>query len=154
MDDLDLRVHRVLKAPRKLVWECWTTPAHMKHWFIPRPHEIPEIVMDLRPGGRFFTLMRVNGQDHPNDGSILHVDPGRQLVFTDLLLADWKPVDQPGLGFTAILTLADHPDGTDYTAVARHRTPESCRRHEEMGFHDGWGTVATQLEAYAQGLVR
>jgi hypothetical protein len=23
-----------------------------------------------------------------------------------------------------------------------------------MGFHDGWGTVATQLEAYAQGLIK
>ena len=31
--------------------------------------------------------------------------------------------------------------------------PKSRKTHEEMGFFDGWGTVATQLEAYAKGLM-
>ena len=43
---------------------------------------------------------------------------------------------------------------TRYTAVARHRSAEAAKTHSDMGFHDGWGTVATQLEAYAQGLMR
>jgi len=41
---------------------------------------------------------------------------------------------------------------TRYTAVARHRSKEAAQTHKDMGFHDGWGTVADQLEAYAQGL--
>ena len=54
---------------------------------------------------------------------------------------------------TAIITFEDHADGgTEYTAVARHRTPEARQTHEDMGFYGGWGTVADQLEAYAQGL--
>jgi len=152
MSDLDLRLHRILKAPRKAVWRCWTEPEHLKPWFIPRPHEITEVEMDVRPGGRFFTMMLVDGKEYPNDGSILDVVPHERLVFTDLLLADWKPVAEPGLGFTAILTFADHPEGTEYTALARHGSAETAKRHEEMGFHDGWGTVASQLEAYAQSL--
>ena len=54
---------------------------------------------------------------------------------------------------TAIIAFADDPDGgTTYTATARHRSVEARQEHEGMGFFDGWGTVATQLEAYAQSL--
>lgn len=148
----ELRLHRILKAPRELVWKCWTTPELMKPWFCPKPHQTTEVIIDLRPGGRFFSRMLVEGTEYPNDGSILCVEPGRRLVFTDILLADWQPVAAPGLGFTAELILADHPDGTDYTAIARHPTSEIAERHETMGFSAGWGTVAAQLEAFAQGL--
>ena len=152
MSDLDLRLHRILKAPRHKVWRCWTEPEHFKHWFVPKPHKITEAVLDLRPGGRFFTRMLVDGTEYPNDGSILQVVPETRLVFTDVLLEDWKPASPPGLGFTAVLTFADHADGTEYTAVARHGSAATAKRHEEMGFHDGWGTVAGQLEAYAATL--
>ena len=143
-----LTLHRILRAPRALVWECWTSPVHIPHFFVPRPHSIEEVVIDVRPGGRFYTVMNVDGQIYPNDGSILAVSPGERMVFTDMLLADWQPVSEPGLGFTAELILKDHPDGTDYTAIARHRTPDSAATHAAMGFHDGWGTVAGQLEDY------
>lgn len=148
MTDTTLTLHRILKVPRALVWDCWTDPAHLKNWFVPRPHTIEKIEMDVIPGGRFNTLMKVDGNLYPNDGSILAVSPGERLVFTDLMLAGWQPVENPGLGFTAELILKDHPEGTDYTAIARHRTVESAQTHEAMGFQDGWGTVATQLETY------
>ncbi|MCC6480273.1 MAG: SRPBCC domain-containing protein, partial [Sphingomonadaceae bacterium] len=36
-------------------------------------------------------------------------------------------------------------DGTRYTALCRHWTEADCKRHEEMGFIDGWGACADQL---------
>lgn len=148
----DLHLHRILKAPRALVWRCWTEPELLKPWFCPVPHRTTHAVMDVRPGGQFLTVMEVDGQSHEGDGSYLHVDPGRALVFTDLLLSDWRPVAAPFLGFTAWLTIADHPEGTEYTVLARHRTPEDAERHEAMGFTRGWGTVADQLGAFAARL--
>ena len=54
---------------------------------------------------------------------------------------------------TAIIDIAaDGQGGTIYTATARHRSSEARKSHEEMGFFDGWGTVATQLEEYARTL--
>jgi uncharacterized protein YndB with AHSA1/START domain len=147
-----LTLHRVLKAPRDLVWKCWTTPELLLPWFCPKPHLTTEAIIDLRPGGRFFTRMRVEGTDYPNDGSYLLVEPGRRLVFTDILLADWQPATAAGLGFTAELVLADHPDGTDYTAIARHATQDLADKHEKMGFSEGWGIVAAQLETFARTL--
>lgn len=147
-----LTLHRILKAPRARVWDCWTRADLIPHWFVPRPHRVTECILDLRPGGRFYTVMEIDGTLYPGDGSILAVDPQRLFVFTDLMLADWQPVAEPGLGFTAAISLADHPEGTAYRVVARHRTPADAEKHEAMGFTQGWGTVADQLSDFAASL--
>jgi uncharacterized protein YndB with AHSA1/START domain len=86
-----------------------------------------------------------------NKGVYLEVVPGEKLVFTDAYTEGWKPAPDPFM--TAILLLGCAGGGTTYTAIARHRNPETRKAHEDMGFFDGWGTVATQLEAYAKGLM-
>ncbi len=109
--------------------------------------------IDLRVGGRFNTTFEVEGAAMENVGVYLEVEPATRLVFTDAYSEGWKPAPEPFM--TAILLLEDAPGGgTTYTAIARHRNPQTRKSHEEMGFFDGWGTVATQLEAYAKGLAR
>ena len=107
--------------------------------------------IDLRVGGRFNTTFDVDGNIMANLGVYLEVVPEEKLVFTDAYAEGWKPAPDPFM--TAILLFSDAPGGaTTYTAIARHRTPETARTHRDMGFFDGWGTVASQLEAYARGL--
>ena len=148
----DLILHRILKAPREQVYTCWTTPEHMVHWFMPKPHFLTDVVVELRPGGQFNSTMHVDGNAIPSTGMVLNAVRNELFAFTDMMSADFNPVDKPGLGFTAAIRLSDHPDGTDYHVSARHRTPEDAAKHEAMGFTIGWGLVATQLEAYAAGL--
>lgn len=71
-----------------------------------------------------------------------------RLVFTDTLLPGYRPAPKPF--FTAALLLARRGSGTRYTAIAIHGDEASRKNHEEMGFHDGWGTVLDQLVAYIQ----
>ena len=81
----------------------------------------------------------------------LPVVDGEKLVFTDAYTEGWKPAPDPFM--TAILLLSDaEGGGTTYTAIARHRSPESRKVHEDMGFYSGWGTVVDQLEEYAATL--
>jgi len=47
-----------------------------------------------------------------------------------------------------MILLEPHGRGTRYTAIALHRTAAEKARHEEMGFHDGWGTALDQLVAH------
>ncbi len=148
----DLILERDLAAPRHLIWRCWTDPAHLPHWFIPRPHRVSACRIDLRAGGAFDTTFEVEGKVIENRGVYLEVVPEERLVFTDTYTVGWKPASDPFL--TAILTFADLGGGrTRYVAVARHRSPDARRTHEEMGFHEGWGTVAGQLEAHARTLI-
>lgn len=150
--DTDLILTRSLAVPRALVWECWTRPEHIPHFFVPAPHRVDAVDIDLRVGGRFDTRFEVVGQMMDNRGVYLEIVPQEKLVFTDSYTEGWKPAPDPFL--TAILLLADAPDGgTAYTAIARHRNGEARQLHEQMGFHEGWGQVASQLERYAQGLV-
>lgn len=147
----DLNFTRTLAAPRHLIWQCWTDPKHIPHFFIPAPHRVTGVDIDLRVGGRFNTTFEVEGNVIANQGVYLEVVPQQKLVFTDAYCEGWKPAPEPFL--TAILWLSDAPGGgTTYTAIARHRSAEACKTHADMGFFDGWGTVATQLENYAKGL--
>lgn len=141
---LDLVLERDIDVPVELVWKAWTTPEHLKHWFVPRPWTITEVKMELRPGGAFNTTMRSpEGQEFPNRGSILDVVPNERLIFTDTLLSGYRPSANPF--FSAALLLAPNGAGTRYTAVAIHGSEEARKKHEEMGFHDGWGTVVGQM---------
>lgn len=149
----DLSFTRRLAVPRSLVWECWTSAEHIPHFFVPRPHRVTACDIDLRAGGRFNTTFEVEGNLMENRGVYLEVVPEERLVFTDAYEEGWKPAPDPFM--TALLLLSDDgTGGTVYTAIARHRSPETREAHEKMGFFEGWGTVATQLEDYARGLAR
>lgn len=142
---LDLRISRVIKAPRAVVWRAWTDPARFERWWVPAPALCRVVRMELRPGGAFETKISENGgafSPHLT-ACFLAAEEGRRLVFTNALTAGWRPADNPFM--TAVITLTDHPDGTDYAAHVMHRSDADRAMHEEMGFFDGWGTVIAQL---------
>lgn len=148
----ELVLERTLDAPPEKLFRCWTEPELMKQWFVPRPWTIAHAETDLRPGGSSYVVMRSpEGQEFPNRGVYLEVVPNRKLVFTDAYTSAWVPSDKPF--FTAIVSFEPIEGGkTRYTAVARHWTKEDLESHEKMGFHEGWGQCATQLEELAQRL--
>lgn len=149
----DLKLERTVAARRALLWECWTTPEHIKHFFVPKPHLVKHCEINLRIGGRFNTVFDVDGNEMTNEGVYLEIVPEEKLVFSDGYSEGWKPAENPFM--TAIILFEDAADGgTKYTAIARHRTPEARQAHEDMGFFSGWGTVVDQLEAYVKSMNR
>lgn len=149
--DLDLVLAREINASREILYKCWTTPEHLIHWFVPKPHKVTACTLDLRPGGACNTTFDVNGNQVENNGVYLEVIANEKLVFTDAYTVGWKPAPEPFM--TAIVTFEDIGGGrTKYTAIARHRNADTAKAHRDMGFYNGWGTVVTQLEAYAQSL--
>lgn len=158
--NLDLVLERRIDAPLDLVWQAYTDPEHLKRWFAPRPCEISEIELDLTPGGVF--RIRMVGPDgfdtgHGTPGCVLEVVEKQKLVWTSALGPGYRP-NPAGEGcesfpMTAVITFADAGEGkTRYKAVALHKDAADKDTHEKMGFHDGWGTTAHQLEELAKGL--
>lgn len=144
----DLTITRLIKAPPAVVWKAWTTPEHMAKWWIPAPLECRVVKLDVRPGGGFETLMREgDGPFEPHvQGCFLEAAPEARLAFTTLLTEGWRPAE-PWLAMTAIITFAAEGDGTRYSARALHKSPEDARKHDEMGFQEGWGAALNQLDA-------
>lgn len=148
---LDLLLERDLDvAPAKL-WACWTQPALLEQWFCPVPWRATDIEMDLRPGGRFRSVIRgPNGEAMPGSGCYLEVVPERRLVWTDALTEGYRPGAEPF--FTGAITFTPSAGGTRYRALAMHASAEARAKHEAMGFHEGWGTATDQLVALARTL--
>ena len=160
-NETDLVLERTIDAPVDLVWEAYTRPEHIKRWFAPRPYEITEIDLDLRPGGVFrFRMIGPDGFDtgHGTPGCVLEVVEREKFVWTSALGPGYQP-NEMGEGcesfpFTAVVTLADAGGGkTHYKAVALHKDAADKETHEKMGFQEGWGTVAGQLEEHAKSLM-
>jgi uncharacterized protein YndB with AHSA1/START domain len=143
--ELDLTVSRIIGAERSAVWSAWATPASFEQWWVPAPEVCRVRDMELRPGGSFRTEVSQDGVEFgPHiTGCFLAVRERELIVFTDALVADWRPSEASFV--TVVIAMRDHPDGTAYTATAMHRNIADRDQHEQLGFHDGWGTVTRQL---------
>ena len=49
--DREVSMTRVFAAPRRLVFEAWTKPEHLAHWFGRRGDTLSVCDVDLRVGG-------------------------------------------------------------------------------------------------------
>jgi uncharacterized protein YndB with AHSA1/START domain len=142
--DRDLVLTRLFDAPPEKVYRAWTEPELLKQWFAPLPWTTTQVDQDVRPGGDCLIVMRSpDGVDYPNPGVYLEVVPNERLVFTDAYTRAWEPSENPLM--TVIVTFENVGGKTRYTALARHWTVADRERHEQMGFHEGWGQCADQL---------
>ena len=152
-NERELVLARIIDATPEQVFRAWTTPERFPDWFCPKPWRAECEKMDLRPGGAsVVTMYGPDGEVSPNRGVYLEVVPNRKIVFTDAYTEGWVPSDDGGM-MTAVLTFEPAEGGkTLYVARVGHPTAEKRKQHEQMGFHDGWGVVAEQLEAVARTL--
>ncbi|GAB4005917.1 SRPBCC family protein [Glycomyces albus] len=150
--DLDLNLERVIRAPREAVWNAWTDPDRFAQWWLPAPMRCRVDRLEVRPGGAMVTRMSEDGVEFvPHmDASFLVVDERERIVFTNAIDGAWRPAAPEPVAMTAEITLADHADGTEYRVVVRHGDPAARRKHEELGFFDGWGAVIAQLAEVAE----
>lgn len=149
--NLDLVLERTIDVPRHLVWEAWTKPEHLLKWFTPAPWKTGACEVDLRPGGIYSTTMESpEGQQFPNEGCYLEVVENEKLVFTDGLGPGFRPKAEAFM--TAMVLLEDAGEGTKYIAIAMHKDEDDRKKHEDMGFHDGWGKALDQLVAHVKAM--
>ncbi len=146
---LDLVIVRVIDASPGEVFRAWTD--RLSLWWGPHGMTTPVCEMDLRPGGVFRTVMRApDGTEYPTRGVFLEVREPERIVFTDAYEPGWKPAREPF--FTAVLTFELlSGGGTRFTALARHWTEANRKKHEQMGFHQGWGECLDRLAAVLAG---
>jgi uncharacterized protein YndB with AHSA1/START domain len=146
LGDRELGFDRLIDAAPEAVYRAWTDPELLKQWFAPQPFTTPRAELDVRPGGSNLVVMRgPDGTEMPNRGVYLEVVPGRRLVFTDAFTEAWAPSEKPFM--TVILTFEPEGGKTRYTVRVRHWTAADRQAHEQMGFYQGWGLCADQLEA-------
>ena len=80
--DRAITATRVFDAPRELVWDAWTDPKKVIHWWGPSGFSTTIIEMDVRPGGIWKHIMHgPDGTDYPNLTRYVEVVKPERLVY-------------------------------------------------------------------------
>jgi len=138
----DELIHRrVFRAPRELVWRCLTEPAELAQFWGPRGMTTPldGIVVELRRGGRFETLMVGLQGSHRMLATFTEVVPPERIAWVETA---------SGVHTTGrLIDLGD--DGTEIVIHQRH-VPEPMRTPQARA---GFLTSLDKLEAHLARLV-
>jgi uncharacterized protein YndB with AHSA1/START domain len=153
-------ISRDLNAPRDLVWDCFTDPAHMKNWWGPKGFTVIASNMDLRPGGIYhYGLKAPDGT--PMWGRLIfrEITPKERLVFISSFSDEAGGLSRHPMAPTwpiemlSIFTFEELPDGK--TRFTVRWSPHNATPDEQVTFdagHDsmtgGWTGTMDQLEAY------
>ncbi|MFI5143108.1 MAG: SRPBCC family protein [Thermoanaerobaculales bacterium] len=141
----ELVLTRVFDAPRRLVFEMWTNPAHVARWWGPRGFSNPVCELDARPGGEIRIDMRgPDGTVYPMTGIFEEVIEPERIVFTSAALHE-----QRRLVFEVrdTVTLVERGGKTTQTMRAHvvWKTDEADRYLG--GMEQGWSESLDRLRA-------
>lgn len=146
--DREIVITRVFDAPRALVYEAWTDPEHVAHWWGPKGIKTTVIETDLRPGGRWEYVMRFpDGTEYPVKGVFREVEPPARLVISDGY--DEDPEESKPFGdMVTTVTFDDLGDKTRVTMRILHESAENRKKYEDGGAVGGWNSSFERLEEY------
>lgn len=81
--DRHIVIRRVFNAPPELVWQAWTDPDRLTHWWGPEGFSTTTHSRDLKAGGIWrFTMHGPDGVDYPNRVTFHEVLPAQKLVYS------------------------------------------------------------------------
>lgn len=120
----ELRLSRLLDAPRERVWKAWTDPAQLTHWWGPNGFSTTTHRMEVKPGGLWrFVKHGPDGTDHPNRVDYLEVVEPERLVYQHGGESDVEPVH-----FHVTVTFVPEGCKTRLTMSMVFETPEELHR--------------------------
>jgi uncharacterized protein YndB with AHSA1/START domain len=145
--DREIVTTRLIDAPRELVYEAFTDPKHVGHWFGPDGFITTTRSMDVRQGGQWvFVMHGPDGTDWPNVVTYQEVAPPSRLRY---LHGDDKEPDM----FNVTITFDDEGGKTALTMRAVFKTA-AAREFvvRERGAVEGGKQTLARLDAYVRTL--
>jgi uncharacterized protein YndB with AHSA1/START domain len=79
----EIVIERVLNAPRELVFEAWTNPKHLPHWWGPTGFTTTTHEIDVRPGGVWrFIMHGPDGTDFNNRIGFVEIVKPERMIYS------------------------------------------------------------------------
>jgi len=152
-------ISRLLKAPRELVFACFTEPAYMKQWWGPKGFKVIAASMDLRPGGFYhYGMQAPDGSAMWGKFTYREIDKPSRIVLVNTFSDEAGGITRHPMAPTWPLQMLStflfdkEGDGTRLTIKWLPINPTAEERATfEAGFdgmNQGWSGTFEQLEAY------
>jgi len=132
--DREIVITRAFDAPRRLVFEAWTTPEHVRRWYGIRGTTLSVCEIDLRPHGAWHYVIRgPDGAEYGFRGEYREIVPPERLVYTEAYDVEGLR-DHPSL---VTVTFAEHAGRTTMTSVSLYESAEYRDGHLASGLEAG-----------------
>jgi uncharacterized protein YndB with AHSA1/START domain len=139
----EVLVTRAFNAPARLVFDAWTNPDLVRRWWAPKSHgcEIVECTAEVKVGGKYRYVNRVNGQDFAFSGEYLELVPHSKIVFTQV----YENEAAAGACVSTV-TLVERDGKTFLTSLDVYPSKEACEGAIASGMESGLREILEQLE--------
>jgi len=141
--DREVVITRVVKAPRRIVFDAYTTPRHLQQWLLgPEGWTMPICEIDLRPGGAWhFVWRRSDGTEMGMRGVYREITSPGRLVSTESWGGDWPET-------LNTLLLSEEDGETTITLTVRYPSKEDRDAALKTGMKEGVSASFDRLAAY------
>ena len=149
VSDREVVFHRVLDAPRELVWEVFTHPRHLHEWWGPHGYRTTTQGFVFEPDGEWtFVMHGPDGSDMANRVVFREIDPPSRLAFDNW----WYLPDAP-LDFRGVITL--EPEGRRTHLAWRFRFRDAAALRvavERYGVEEGARQTVDRMANHLRSL--
>jgi uncharacterized protein YndB with AHSA1/START domain len=142
----ELKITRILNAPRELVFEAWTDPKHLAEWWGPAGFTNPVCKADAKPGGKIYIEMTApDGTVYPMNGMFKEIIKPEKIVFISGAL------DKNGNTIFEVLNTVTFVNENGKTKLILHAVVDDISDEARPyidGMNQGWSQSIDRLEAY------
>jgi uncharacterized protein YndB with AHSA1/START domain len=115
-NDTEIVITRVVKAPRRLVFQAHTVPKHLQQWMLgPEGWTMPVCEFEARTGGHWrYVWRKADGSEMAMGGTVTEIVPDQKIVSTERWGPEWPEtinsvVFTEAGGFTTITLTVTYP---------------------------------------------
>jgi uncharacterized protein YndB with AHSA1/START domain len=143
---LEVRMSRVINAPRERVWQAHIDPTQIAQWWGPRRYTTEVEQLDPKVGGKWkFANKQSDGKRHVFYGEFLEVQKPEKITWTFI----YEPY--PDAVVTETLTLEELPDGkTKLSTLSKYPSIQALEGMVQGGMEEGaretWDRLAELVE--------
>jgi uncharacterized protein YndB with AHSA1/START domain len=139
--ETDVVITRVVSAPRRLVFDAWTTPQHLQQWLLgPEGWTMPICELDARPGGAWrYVWRKADGSEMTLSGIVKEIVRPERMVTTERWGPEW-----PETINTVVFT--ESAGQTTITVTVRYPSKEARDAALQTGMKEGMDQGFARLD--------
>jgi uncharacterized protein YndB with AHSA1/START domain len=151
--DEQILIEREFDAPRNLVYQAYTTPELVKHWWHAKRGEVTLVEIDLRVGGKWrYVMVAKDGTEVGFHGEYQEVVPNERLVSTEVYEGLPEGVSEEDAATLNTTTFVEAGGPTTLRILVQAKSKISRDAIIESGMEDGLQDALELLERAALSL--